>query len=83
MLTAIVEIPKIILIDNSIWFPATIIIALCKMTNPMKGISLWKNPYLSCPGVGGRASNFSCVMAMDLNWCSSLSKQLLSVECRL
>jgi len=35
------------------------------------------------PGVGGRASSFSCAMAMDSKRCSSLSKQLLSVECRL
>lgn len=25
----------------------------------MKGIALWMNTYLSCPGVGGGASNFS------------------------
>jgi len=65
MLTAIVDIHKIIPIDNSIWVPATIIIALSKKSNPTKGITLWENPYLSCPGVGGRASSSSCVMAMN------------------
>lgn len=47
MLTAVVDILKINQIDNSIWVPKTIIIALSKKPNPMTGIALWENTYLS------------------------------------
>ena len=47
MLVDIVDILKIIPIDNSTWFHVTIIIALSKKSNPTKGIALWENTYLS------------------------------------
>lgn len=47
MLIDIFEILKINQIDNSIWVLKTIIIALSKKPNPMTGITLWENTYLS------------------------------------
>ena len=44
---------------------------------------MWMNTYLSYPVVGDGASNFSWEMVMEWRGCSSLSSQLLSVECRL
>lgn len=49
----------------------------------MKGNALWNPTCLSCPDDGGATSNFSWAMAMDSNRCSSRSRQLRSVACRL